>query len=179
MCKFDQIFIRRCVCLQKLRRTSEGSIGRASHSSKEEEEDARSEEYASEQETGSSVGSSEGNRSDVEEEDVMEEEEGEKDEEDEDEEEEEVEEEEVEEEEEYELEEGDQREGNEQNDYDTRSEASDSQSESLSFSDGESVHSASGSDASGKLFVHLFDSTCVHPGSEGVNCSQFINQCKK
>ncbi|XP_072513848.1 YTH domain-containing protein 1 isoform X1 [Salminus brasiliensis] len=131
---------------EKLRRTSEGSIGRASHSSKEEEEEARSEEYASEQETGSSVGSSEGNRS--EDEDVMEEEEeGEKDDE-EDEEEEEVEDEEVEEEEEYELEEGDQREGNEQNDYDTRSEASDSQSESVSFSDGESVHSGSGSDAS-------------------------------
>uniref|UniRef100_A0A8B9K551 YTH domain-containing family protein n=1 Tax=Astyanax mexicanus TaxID=7994 RepID=A0A8B9K551_ASTMX len=66
---------------------------------------------------------------------------------DEEEEEEEVEEEEGEE-EEYELEEGDQREGNEQNDYDTRSEASDSQSESVSFSDGESVHSGSGSDAS-------------------------------
>uniref|UniRef100_A0A8B9K4P9 YTH domain-containing family protein n=1 Tax=Astyanax mexicanus TaxID=7994 RepID=A0A8B9K4P9_ASTMX len=76
---------------------------------------------------------------------LVEEEEGEKD--DEEEEEEEVEEEEGEE-EEYELEEGDQREGNEQNDYDTRSEASDSQSESVSFSDGESVHSGSGSDAS-------------------------------
>uniref|UniRef100_A0A8C2PX76 YTH domain-containing family protein n=1 Tax=Cyprinus carpio TaxID=7962 RepID=A0A8C2PX76_CYPCA len=53
-----------------------------------------------------------------------------------------------EEEEEYELEEEDPREGNEQNDYDTRSEASDSQSESVSFSEGESVHSASGSEAS-------------------------------
>ncbi|KAL7835028.1 hypothetical protein SRHO_G00292750 [Serrasalmus rhombeus] len=133
---------------EKLRRTSEGSVGRASHSSKEEEEEARSEEYASDQETGSSVGSSEGNRSDVEEDVMEEEEEGEKDEEEEEEEEEEVEEEEVEEEEEYELEEGDQREVNEQNDYDTRSEASDSQSESVSFSDGESVHSASGTDAS-------------------------------
>uniref|UniRef100_A0A4W4GV96 YTH domain-containing family protein n=1 Tax=Electrophorus electricus TaxID=8005 RepID=A0A4W4GV96_ELEEL len=57
-------------------------------------------------------------------------------------------EEEDEEEEEYELEDGDQREGNEQNDYDTRSEASDSQSESVSFSEGESVHSASGSEVS-------------------------------
>uniref|UniRef100_A0A8C9TI93 YTH domain-containing family protein n=1 Tax=Scleropages formosus TaxID=113540 RepID=A0A8C9TI93_SCLFO len=54
------------------------------------------------------------------------------------------------EEEEYELEEGDTREGNDQNDYDTRSEASDSQSESVSFSDGESVHSGSGSDVSDK-----------------------------
>ncbi|RXN24551.1 YTH domain-containing 1 isoform X1 [Labeo rohita] len=35
-----------------------------------------------------------------------------------------------------------------ENDYDTRSEASDSQSESVSFSEGESVHSASGSEAS-------------------------------
>ncbi|XP_051528591.1 YTH domain-containing protein 1-like isoform X2 [Myxocyprinus asiaticus] len=114
-------------------RTSEDSTGRASHSSREEE--AHSEEYASEQETGSSVASTEGNQSDVEEEEVMEEEGEEK----------EVEEEE---EEEYELEEEDPREGNEQNDYDTRSEASDSQSESVSFSDGESVHSASGSEAS-------------------------------
>ncbi|KAG5834865.1 hypothetical protein ANANG_G00266110 [Anguilla anguilla] len=131
---------------EKLRRTSEESVGRISHSSKEEH---NSEEYASEQESGSSAESSEGNRSDLEEEEVMEdeEEEGEKGAEEEDDEEEDEEEEEGEE-EEYELEEGDQREGNEQNDYDTRSEASDSQSESVSFSEGESVHSGSGSDAS-------------------------------
>uniref|UniRef100_A0A3B3QZZ6 YTH domain-containing family protein n=1 Tax=Paramormyrops kingsleyae TaxID=1676925 RepID=A0A3B3QZZ6_9TELE len=59
-----------------------------------------------------------------------------------------------EEEEEYELEEGDQREGNEQNDYDTRSEASDSRSDSVSFSDGESVHSATGSDTSERKKTH-------------------------
>ncbi|XP_036384375.1 YTH domain-containing protein 1 isoform X2 [Megalops cyprinoides] len=139
---------------EKLRRTSDESMGRVSHSSKEE---ANSEEYASDQDTGSSVDSSEGNRSDLEEEEVMEdeEEEGEKGvEEEEDEEEEEEEEEEGEEEEEYELEEGDQRDGNEQNDYDTRSEASDSQSESVSFSEGESVRSGSGSDASGSEKKH-------------------------
>ncbi|XP_016084704.1 YTH domain-containing protein 1 [Sinocyclocheilus grahami] len=127
-------------CFQKMQRTSEDRTGRASHSSREEE--AHSEEYA----TGSSAASSEGNCSDVEEEGAMqgegEEKEGE-------EEEEEEEEEGDEEEEEYELEEEDPREGNEQNDYDTRSEASDSQSESVSFSEGESVHSASGSEASG------------------------------
>ena len=60
------------------------------------------------------------------------------------------EEEEGEEDDEYELEEGDRRGGNEPNDYDTRSEASDSQSESVTFSDGESIRSGSGSDASGK-----------------------------
>ncbi|XP_053086312.1 YTH domain-containing protein 1 isoform X1 [Pangasianodon hypophthalmus] len=137
---------------EKLRRTSAESVGRVSRSSKEDEEDARSEEYASEQETGSSAGSSEGNRSDGEEEEVMEDEdeEGEKGPDD-DEEDEDVEGEEGEDEDEdYELEDGDQHEGNEQNDYDTRSEASDSQSESVSFSEGESVHSASGSEASDK-----------------------------
>ncbi|TRY92680.1 hypothetical protein DNTS_025233 [Danionella cerebrum] len=118
---------------EKMRRTSEESTGRVSHSSREEEE-----EYM----TGSSVDSSEGNCSDVEEEgeekdeeedDDVEEEEGD------------------EEEEEYELEEDDARDGTEHNDYDTRSEASDSQSESVSFSEGESVHSASGSEASGSV----------------------------
>uniref|UniRef100_A0A673LAV9 YTH domain-containing family protein n=1 Tax=Sinocyclocheilus rhinocerous TaxID=307959 RepID=A0A673LAV9_9TELE len=61
-----------------------------------------------------------------------------------------------EEEEEYELEEEDDpREGNEQNDYDTRSEASDSQSESVSFSEGESVHSGSeASDEESKAKKH-------------------------
>uniref|UniRef100_A0AAY4A1M0 YTH domain-containing family protein n=1 Tax=Denticeps clupeoides TaxID=299321 RepID=A0AAY4A1M0_9TELE len=115
-------------------RTSQESAGRTSRSSKEDANSA----YASDQETGSSVASSEGNRSDLEEEEVMEEEEeeGEKGEEEE------------EEEEEYELEDGDQRDEAEQNDYDTRSEASESRSESVSFSDGESVHSGSGSEAS-------------------------------
>ncbi|KPP70658.1 YTH domain-containing protein 1-like, partial [Scleropages formosus] len=121
-----------------LRCTREESVGRVSHSSKEE----ANSEFASDQETGSSVESSEDDRSDLE---VMEGEEGEKGA---DEEEEEDDDEEDGEEEEYELEEGDTREGNDQNDYDTRSEASDSQSESVSFSDGESVHSGSGSDVS-------------------------------
>uniref|UniRef100_W5M5E5 YTH domain-containing family protein n=1 Tax=Lepisosteus oculatus TaxID=7918 RepID=W5M5E5_LEPOC len=84
---------------EKLRRTSEGSVGRLSRSSKEE---GNSEDYGSEQETGSSGASSEGNHC------------------------------------------------NEQNDYDTRSEASDSQSESVSFSEAESVRSGSGSEASDK-----------------------------
>ncbi|XP_039518065.1 YTH domain-containing protein 1 isoform X3 [Pimephales promelas] len=126
---------------EKMRRTSEESTGRTSRSSREEE--PHSDEYV----TGSSVASSEGNCSDVEE-GAMQEEGEEK----------EVEEEEVdeeeEEEEEYELEEEDPQEGNEPNDYDTRSEASDSQSESVSFSEGESVHSASGSEASGSEKKH-------------------------
>ncbi|XP_066567108.1 YTH domain-containing protein 1 isoform X6 [Amia ocellicauda] len=141
------------VAEQKLRRTSEESVGRVSRSSKEEGDS----EYGSEQETGSSGASSEGNASELEEEGMEdEEEEGEKGAEEEEDEEEEDEEEEgeEEEEEEYELEEGDQREGNEQNDYDTRSEASDSQSESVSFSEGESVRSGSGSEASGSEKKH-------------------------
>lgn len=127
-----------------MRRTSEDSTGRTSRSSREEE--PHSEEYV----TGSSVASSEGNCSDVEE-GAMQEEGEEK----EVEEEEEGDEEEEEEEEEYELEEEEPQEGNEQNDYDTRSEASDSQSESVSFSEGESVHSASGSEASGMSYWSL------------------------
>ncbi|XP_056088796.1 YTH domain-containing protein 1 isoform X4 [Rhinichthys klamathensis goyatoka] len=127
---------------EKMRRTSEESTGRTSRSSREEE--PHSEEYV----TGSSVASSEGNCSDVEE-GAMQEEGEEKEVE-----EEEGDEEEEEEEEEYELEEEDPQEGNEPNDYDTRSEASDSQSESVSFSEGESVHSASGSEASGSEKKH-------------------------
>ncbi|MGH0185064.1 UNVERIFIED_CONTAM: hypothetical protein FKN15_017216 [Acipenser sinensis] len=133
---------------QKLRRTSVES-GRASRSSKE---GANSDEYGSDQETGSSA-SSEGNNSedegmdeegvecdkvDGEEEEEDEEEEGEEEEED----------------EEYEQEEVDQRERNEENDYDTRSEASDSESESVSFSEGESIRSGSGSEASGSEKKH-------------------------
>ncbi|MGH0173973.1 UNVERIFIED_CONTAM: hypothetical protein FKN15_066886 [Acipenser sinensis] len=128
---------------QKLRRTSVES-GRASRSSKE---GANSDEYGSDQETGSSA-SSEGNNS---EDEGMDEEgvecdkvDGEEEEEDEEEEGEE------EEDEEYEQEEVDQRERNEENDYDTRSEASDSESESVSFSEGESIRSGSGSEASDK-----------------------------
>uniref|UniRef100_A0A8C7S9S1 YTH domain-containing family protein n=1 Tax=Oncorhynchus mykiss TaxID=8022 RepID=A0A8C7S9S1_ONCMY len=124
----------------ELMRPSEGSVGRVSTSSKEE-----AEEEASDQETGSTAESSEGDRSNMEGEEVMEEEE-----EEEEEGEKGPEEDEEEEEEEYEQEEGDQRVVNEPPDYDTRSEASDSQSDSVSFSEGESVHSGSGSDASGK-----------------------------
>ncbi|XP_071207628.1 YTH domain-containing protein 1 isoform X3 [Salvelinus alpinus] len=128
---------------EKLMRPIEGSVGRVSTSSKEE-----AEEEASDQETGSTADSSEGDRSNMEGEEVMEEEEeeeeGEKG----------PEEDEEEEEEEYEQEEGDQRVVNEPPDYDTRSEASDSQSDSVSFSEGESVHSGSGSDASGSEKKH-------------------------
>ncbi|XP_024237214.1 YTH domain-containing protein 1 isoform X1 [Oncorhynchus tshawytscha] len=129
---------------EKLMRPSEGSVGRVSTSSKEE-----AEEEASDQETGSTAESSEGDRSNMEGEEVMEEEE-----EEEEEGEKGPEEDEEEEEEEYEQEEGDQRVVNEPPDYDTRSEASDSQSDSVSFSEGESVHSGSGSDASGSEKKH-------------------------
>ncbi|XP_036832465.1 YTH domain-containing protein 1 isoform X2 [Oncorhynchus mykiss] len=128
----------------ELMRPSEGSVGRVSTSSKEE-----AEEEASDQETGSTAESSEGDRSNMEGEEVMEEEE-----EEEEEGEKGPEEDEEEEEEEYEQEEGDQRVVNEPPDYDTRSEASDSQSDSVSFSEGESVHSGSGSDASGSEKKH-------------------------
>ncbi|XP_041104360.1 YTH domain-containing protein 1-like isoform X2 [Polyodon spathula] len=140
---------------EKLCRTSVES-GRASRSSKE---GANSDEYGSDQETGSSA-SSEGNHSEdegMDEEGVEcdkvdgeEEEEEEEEEEDDEEEDEDEEDGEEEEDEEYEQEEADQRERNEENDYDTRSEASDSESESVSFSEGESVRSGSGSDASDK-----------------------------
>lgn len=107
-------------------------------------------EYVSEQLSGSSSPAASRDDDEQEEEEVEEEEEGEEDEEDEGEEEEEDEEEgekedEGEEEEEYER-------RVEGNDYDTRSEAGDSRSaSSVSFSDdGESAHSASGSDVSGR-----------------------------
>ncbi|KAM9519299.1 YTH domain-containing protein 1 isoform 7-T8 [Salvelinus alpinus] len=129
---------------EKLMRPIEGSVGRVSTSSKEE-----AEEEASDQETGSTADSSEGDRTNMEGEEVMEEEE-----EEEEEGEKGPEEDEEEEEEEYEQEEGDQRVVNEPPDYDTRSEASDSQSDSVSFSEGESVHSGSGSDASGSEKKH-------------------------
>ncbi|XP_041104386.1 YTH domain-containing protein 1-like isoform X5 [Polyodon spathula] len=144
---------------EKLCRTSVES-GRASRSSKE---GANSDEYGSDQETGSSA-SSEGNHSEdegMDEEGVEcdkvdgeEEEEEEEEEEDDEEEDEDEEDGEEEEDEEYEQEEADQRERNEENDYDTRSEASDSESESVSFSEGESVRSGSGSDASGSEKKH-------------------------
>uniref|UniRef100_A0A672NZS1 YTH domain-containing family protein n=1 Tax=Sinocyclocheilus grahami TaxID=75366 RepID=A0A672NZS1_SINGR len=143
LCCIGSMVCNTNTCFQKMRRTSEDSTSRVSRSSREEE--AHSEEYV----TGSSVASSEGNCSDVEEEGAMQEEGEEKEAEEEDEEDEE-------EEEEYELEEEeDTREGNEQNDYDTRSEASDSQSESVSFSEGESVHSGSeASDEESKAKKH-------------------------
>nr|XP_029500695.1 YTH domain-containing protein 1-like isoform X4 [Oncorhynchus nerka] len=92
--------------------------------------EATEEEEASDQETGSTAESSEGHRSNMEED----EEEGE--------------------EEEYEVQEVDQRAKNAPNDYDIRSEVSDSQSESVSFSEGESVLSGSASEASGSEKTH-------------------------
>ncbi|XP_075277408.1 YTH domain-containing protein 1 isoform X3 [Opisthocomus hoazin] len=119
---------------ERIRHDVDRRPSRSSHSSKEE---VNSEEYCSDHETGSSGSSEQGNTEN--EEEGMEEEED-----DEVEEDEEVEEDGEEDEEEYEHDERDQKEGN---DYDTRSEASDSDSESASFTDG-SVRSASGSDAS-------------------------------
>uniref|UniRef100_A0A8C8CC88 YTH domain-containing family protein n=1 Tax=Oncorhynchus tshawytscha TaxID=74940 RepID=A0A8C8CC88_ONCTS len=89
--------------------------------------EAAEEEGASDQETGSTAESSEGHRSNMEE--------GEEDEE-----------------EEYEVQEVDQRAKSAPNDYNIRSEVSDSQSES--FSEGESVLSGSASEASGSETTH-------------------------
>ncbi|XP_064306228.1 YTH domain-containing protein 1 isoform X2 [Phalacrocorax carbo] len=119
---------------ERIRHDVDRRPSRSSHSSKEE---VNSEEYCSDHETGSSGSSEQGNTENDEE--GMEEEED-----DEGEEDEEVEEDGEEDEEEYEQDERDQKEGN---DYDTRSEASDSDSESASFTDG-SVRSGTGSDAS-------------------------------
>uniref|UniRef100_A0A8C7CBH7 YTH domain-containing family protein n=1 Tax=Oncorhynchus kisutch TaxID=8019 RepID=A0A8C7CBH7_ONCKI len=91
--------------------------------------EAAEEEGASDQETGSTAESSEGHRSNME---------GEEDEE----------------EEEYEVQEVDQRAKRAPNDYNIRSEVSDSQSESESFSEGESVLSGSASEASGSETTH-------------------------
>ncbi|XP_036792649.1 YTH domain-containing protein 1 isoform X4 [Oncorhynchus mykiss] len=96
--------------------------------------EAAEEEGASDQETGSTAESSEGHRSNMEEEGEEDEEEGE--------------------EEEYEVQEVDQRAKNAPNDYDIRSEVSDSRSESVSFSEGESVLSGSASEASGSEKTH-------------------------
>ncbi|XP_018409082.1 PREDICTED: YTH domain-containing protein 1 isoform X2 [Nanorana parkeri] len=119
------------VSSEKIRQDSSRRPSRSSRSS-----DGNSDDYGSDRDSGSSESSDDdqGNS-----EDGMEEEEDEG---------EEAEEEEgEEEEEEYEREEHerDQREGN---DYDTRSEASDSESDSASFSDGDSIRSGSGSDIS-------------------------------
>ncbi|XP_068961449.1 YTH domain-containing protein 1 isoform X6 [Petaurus breviceps papuanus] len=124
---------------QRIRHDVDRRHSRSSLSSKEE---VNSEEYGSDRETGSSGSSEEqGNNSENEEEGMEEEEEEDDDGEDEEEVEEDGEEED---EEEYEQDERDQKEGN---DYDTRSEASDSDSESVSFTDG-SVRSGSGTDGS-------------------------------
>ncbi|XP_072477023.1 YTH domain-containing protein 1 isoform X6 [Notamacropus eugenii] len=124
---------------QRIRHDVDRRHSRSSLSSKEE---VNSEEYGSDHETGSSGSSEEqGNNSENEEEGMEEEEEDDDDGEDEEEVEEDGEEED---EEEYEQDERDQKEGN---DYDTRSEASDSDSESVSFTDG-SVRSGSGTDGS-------------------------------
>ncbi|XP_066484400.1 YTH domain-containing protein 1 isoform X3 [Tiliqua scincoides] len=125
----------------RLRHDVDRRPSRSSHSSKEE---VNSEEYGSDHETGSSGSSDPGNTENDEEEEGMEEEEEEEDEEDEDGEEDEEVEDDGEDEEDYDQDERDQKEGN---DYDTRSEASDSDSESASFTDG-SVRSGSASDIS-------------------------------
>ncbi|XP_064415409.1 YTH domain-containing protein 1 isoform X3 [Latimeria chalumnae] len=141
---------------EKTRQSAEsGRTSRSSHTSREE---MHSEEYGTDQETGSTVSSDEDQAQNSEnEEEGMEEEEDDRGDEEEEEVDEEREENEDEEEdideEEYEQEdeeqdERDQRDGNEQNDYDTRSEASDSDSESASFSEGESARSGSISEAS-------------------------------
>ncbi|CAH2301627.1 YTH domain-containing 1 isoform X4 [Pelobates cultripes] len=116
---------------EKIRHETSRRQSRSSHSSN----DGNSEDYGSDQETGSSDSSEQGNSEN--EEEVMEEEE------DEGEEAEEVEEDD----EDYDQDEQerDQRDGN---DYDTRSEASDSESDSASFTDGDSIRSGSGSDLS-------------------------------
>uniref|UniRef100_A0A5F8HC73 YTH domain-containing family protein n=1 Tax=Monodelphis domestica TaxID=13616 RepID=A0A5F8HC73_MONDO len=130
---------------QRIRHDVDRRHSRSSLSSKEE---VNSEEYGSDHETGSSGSSEEqGNNSENEEEGMEEEEEDDDDGEDEEEVEEDGEEED---EEEYEQDERDQKEGN---DYDTRSEASDSDSESVSFTDG-SVRSGSGTDGSGSEKKH-------------------------
>ncbi|XP_072261639.1 YTH domain-containing protein 1 isoform X2 [Pyxicephalus adspersus] len=124
---------------EKIRHDSSRRPSRSSHSS-----DANSDDYGSERDSGSSESSDEEQGNNSENEEGMEEEDdGEEAEEEEGEEEE----------EEYEPEEHerDQREGN---DYDTRSEASDSESDSASFSDGDSIRSGSGSDISGSEKKH-------------------------
>nr|DBA28781.1 TPA: hypothetical protein GDO54_009080 [Pyxicephalus adspersus] len=121
---------------EKIRHDSSRRPSRSSHSS-----DANSDDYGSERDSGSSESSDEEQGNNSENEEGMEEEDdGEEAEEEEGEEEE----------EEYEPEEHerDQREGN---DYDTRSEASDSESDSASFSDGDSIRSGSGSDISERI----------------------------
>ncbi|XP_069599487.1 YTH domain-containing protein 1 isoform X4 [Ranitomeya imitator] len=123
------------VAPEKLRNDSSRRQSRSSRSS-----DGNSEDYGSDRDSGSGSESSDEDQANSENEEGMEEEE--------DEGEEAEEEEEGEEEEEYgpEGRERDQREGN---DYDTRSEASDSESDSASFSD--SIRSGSGSDISERI----------------------------
>ncbi|XP_053117474.1 YTH domain-containing protein 1 isoform X2 [Hemicordylus capensis] len=120
----------------RLRHDVDRRPSRSSHSSKEE---VNSEEYGSDHETGSSGSSDPGHTENEEEE-----EEDDDDDDDDGEDDEEVEEDGEDDEEDYDQDERDQKEGN---DYDTRSEASDSDSESASFTDG-SIRSGSASDIS-------------------------------
>ncbi|KAF7239072.1 YTH domain-containing protein 1 [Varanus komodoensis] len=148
----------------RLRHEVDRRPSRSSHSSKEE---VNSEEYDSDHETGSSGSSDAGNtenEEEEEEEEGMEEEEEEEEEDDDGEEDEEVEEDGEEDEDDYDQDERDQKEGN---DYDTRSEASDSGSESASFTDG-SVRSGSGSDISGREQI-LFSCSII------INIQPFLN----
>ncbi|XP_038127912.1 YTH domain-containing protein 1 [Cyprinodon tularosa] len=132
---------------QKLRRDSRhASPSPHGEDQSEEEEEA---EYSSEPASGSS--SPAGSHVEEEEDEDNQEEEGEEgmEEEEEEDEEEEGEKEEEEEDDEEEEEEYDERHGGDGNDYDTRSEAGDSRSSSVSFSDGESARSGSASEGSG------------------------------
>ncbi|KAM8938808.1 YTH domain-containing protein 1 isoform 2-T2 [Pelodytes ibericus] len=146
--------------LEKIRHEASRRQSRSSHSS-----DGNSEDYGSDQDTGSSDSSDDQGNSDNEEE-VMEDEEdeGEEAEEGEDEE------------EDYDQDEHDrdQREGN---DYDTRSEASDSESDSASFTDGDSLRSGSGSDLSGSEKKHeKLPSSVRDVRKERVNKIRYILQ---
>ncbi|XP_041437901.1 YTH domain containing 1 L homeolog isoform X5 [Xenopus laevis] len=127
------------IASEKIRPDTSRRQSRSSHSSNE----GNSDDYGSDRETGSSESSDEeqGNNSENDEEGMEEEEEDDEGEEAE------------EGEEEYDRDEHarDQRDGN---DYDTRSEASDSESDSASFTDGDSVRSGSGSDISGSEKKH-------------------------
>ncbi|KAM4052415.1 YTH domain-containing protein 1 isoform 3-T3 [Anomaloglossus baeobatrachus] len=125
------------VAPEKLRNDSSQRPSRSSRSS-----DGNSEDYGSDRDSGSGSESSDEDQANSENEEGMEEEEDEG-------EEAEEEEEEGEEEEEYDQE-GHERDQREANDYDTRSEASDSESDSASFS-GDSIRSGSGSDISERI----------------------------
>ncbi|KAM4052414.1 YTH domain-containing protein 1 isoform 2-T2 [Anomaloglossus baeobatrachus] len=151
------------VAPEKLRNDSSQRPSRSSRSS-----DGNSEDYGSDRDSGSGSESSDEDQANSENEEGMEEEEDEG-------EEAEEEEEEGEEEEEYDQE-GHERDQREANDYDTRSEASDSESDSASFS-GDSIRSGSGSDISGSEKKHEKLSSSVRDvRKERINKIRYILQ---